>query len=102
MTTYEITPETEIKGYDLSSPIYDTSTATCRRFCNDDGNCEAFVWRGSKNGTCILKSKSDGATSWNSDSILYIKRGNSGYWLLWIFLAILGIIIFIKMCRRKR
>jgi hypothetical protein len=102
MTTYEIVPETEIKGYDLGETVPQTSISTCRRMCNDNRDCEAFVWSDINEGTCSLKSNATVLRNWNENSTLYIKKENSSYWLLWMFLAILGIMVFLILCGRKK
>lgn len=102
MTTYEIIPETDMSNdYNLGDPIPQVSISTCRRFCNDEGDCEAFVWSDVNNGTCTLKKNADSPRQWNKLSTLYIKKGNPSYWLLWVFLGILGVLVFLILCRRK-
>nr|QBK86550.1 MAG: PAN domain protein [Marseillevirus LCMAC102] len=98
MTTYEIIPETDLPGHDLSKILPRTSIATCRQMCNESYDCESFVL---KDGTCILKKSSEVPTKYDSHATLYIKKGNSNFWVLWVFLIILGIIVFMAMCKRK-
>ena len=102
MTTYEIVPETEIKGYELGKSTPQTSISTCRRMCNDESECEAFVWSDRDDGTCSLKRNSTAPRQWDQHTTLYIKKGNSSYWLLWVFLAVLGIVVFLILCRRQK
>lgn len=104
MTTYEIVPETEISGfeYELGKILPQTSITTCRRMCNDEGECDAFGWSDQNDGTCSLKKGSSSAPRrWRQNATLYIKKGNSSYWLLWVFLAVLGVMVFLILCRRK-
>lgn len=96
---YEIVPETDLQGYDLRN-IKGVGIKKCRAICDDDKDCEAFVWKEiDKSGACSLKKNSEGPRRWSSSSVLYIKKGNPSYWLLWVFLILLGMMIFVYMSR---
>ncbi len=100
-SVYEIVPETDLPGYDLKN-INGVGIKKCRAMCDDNRECEAFVWQEvNKSGVCTLKKNSDVQRKWNSSTVLYIKRGNPSYWLLWLFLILLGIVIFISKGRKK-
>jgi len=104
MPVYEIIPETKIKGYDIDLPIKDVSISKCRNICDEKEHCEAFVWKSGdreedKQSKCLLKRNAGGETEWDSNATLYIKRGNPSYWWLWVFLAILGVIVFMTLCK---
>lgn len=100
---YEIVPETEIRGNALGDDIKGVGIGKCRELCDGTDECEAFVWQEvNKSGVCSLKKNSEGARGWNSQTTLYIKRGNHSYWLLWIFLILLGIILFTSYGKRRR
>ena len=102
MPTYEIIPETTINGYDLSQSVSDISSSKCRKMCDNEDECVAFAWTSGGSGIkslCSLKKNSTAPTSYNSKSTLYIKKGNPSYWILWTFFAILGIVIFMSLCK---
>ena len=101
MTTYEIIPESE-----LSSPFKylleknNTTVTGCRDLCNYTSGCEAFVWN--KNGKCSLRRATDGETAYNANTIVYIKKGKSQMWVVWIAVAIFAILLFIAIFRKKK
>ena len=114
MAVYNIIPETNMMGGDLSI-TNGIGPRLCRRFCDDDEKCKAFVWTNKKSSLplrrhdkeiCILKryifSDSLGGKTYNdTESVLYIKKGNSNYWILWVFIGILSIILFVGFCPKK-
>lgn len=97
MSTYEIIPETDAPGHNILSQA--SSISDCRKMCNDTPQCEAFVWIPNNNiGTCYLKSEALD-TSYKANSTLYIKKENSSYWPLWLFLVLIGLVLFYSKCR---
>ena len=119
MSTYEIIPETTIAGYDLvldattSNAIKTMTEDDCRRLCDQRSSCEAFSYTPAftgkcggilvnyQGGICNIKSSNQVPMQYATGTTLYLKRGRKSYTLLWIFLAILGIIIFVLMARKK-
>jgi hypothetical protein len=100
MSTYEIIPETDLFGNDLSISS-EATMKKCRKLCDKNRKCKGFVWD-DISSKCYLKNYIDKEHTKNIKGwTLYIKAGNPDYWLLWIFLAVLGIIILMYLCKRK-
>lgn len=100
MATYEIVPETTITGNVFSS-TENSSVRKCRERCDDHRECGAFLWEEKNGGTCSLLHNVEGLTQYDSTSMLYIKGPNKSYWLLWVFLGMLGILVFAGRCKSK-
>lgn len=103
MATYQIIPSAEIIGHEIIAKMdVGMDLKECRRLCNVESDCEAFVWD-EKNSLCSLKKDYQDAIIFQRPGVmLYIKKENSSYWMLWVFLVILGAIIAVSMCKRSR
>lgn len=117
MSTYEIIPETTIQQYDVKlddpSVLTGVTEEECRRLCDTNTECEAFTFTppfvgvcdsilvNYKGGICGLKVSNQVPTQYATGTTLYLKGKRRPYTLLWIFLAILGIAIFVLMARKK-
>lgn len=97
MATYEIVPQTTV-GLD-SAYFRDTGLRKCREMCDGDRSTAGFSWTSKEGGACTIHT-SIGQTVFIEDSTLYIKRKNKSYALLWVFFILLGILIFISLCKR--
>ena len=103
--SYRIVTETSVDGLDLTKILTGTSIGDCRKMCDDLSKCGAFVWSGHNDGTCILKEGDDTLISRqvkDTDSVLYVKTSNSSFWYLWVLIGILGIIVFVLLCKRSK
>lgn len=116
MTTYMIAPQTTLTGYDIKNPMTDghftKGEEGCRRLCDMDDRCEAFVWKPQFNGVCdglihkqsinecSLKMRSGVPTQYDPTATLYVKQGRKNFWLLWLFLIVLGVIVFVSFAQR--
>ena len=100
MSVYEIIPFTDMT---LDNSNLETHKRTklklCQRFCSDTPDCVAFTWNPDSKGTCVLKSRI-GETEYKKNYQLYIKKGNSDYILLWIFIGLSVMALFIFSCKR--
>lgn len=117
MSTYEIIPETTIQGFGivLDDPtiLNGVTEEQCRRLCDTNSECEAFTFTppfvgvcdsvlvNYKGGICGLKTSNQVPTAYATGTTTYLKGQRRPYTLLWIFLAIVGIVIFVMMGRAK-
>lgn len=101
MSTYIITPST------TASPINETISSLtlreCKGVCGSDGSCTAFVYQQSTGGCNLIKTPISNiiATPTTSDFGLYVKGSRSNFWWVWLFCAILIILIFFLMCKKR-
>lgn len=105
MPVYEVVPQTTVDGYGIGDTIGGISIGYCRRLCNSEKACDGFVWTDEtdKNpATCALKLNTDTGRRSIAGSTLYIKGGNPSYWWLWLGIAVLLVILFLKMCKDSR
>lgn len=104
MPVYEIIPHTNLssKFPPIGFYSYKVGLDKCRELCDDNDKCMGFTWTDEDIGICKLREAINAGTTKDSsdNTVLYIKRGNSNYWLLWTFLILLGIIFFISWGRK--
>jgi hypothetical protein len=102
MSVYEISPHTTLLGNDLPDSVRSLRQKHCRAWCDSREDCEAFVWKLSQGkDTCYLKGSSQGGRAVDDTATLYVKNGNHNYWVLWLFLAVVTVIVFKSLCRMK-
>lgn len=97
MSTYQILPETDMPGKNITSEkTY--SLYACQKRCTRDRNCKAFVFNNDTN-QCHLKSEVVNTTI-NPATILYIKSRNSSYWWLLTLLFLIFLIFLFTSCQK--
>jgi hypothetical protein len=95
---YKIIPNSNTVAETLLSKD-NLSFKDCKRLCNSNKNCKGFV-RNDTTKICELKQDIN-SSFYSPDNILYIKNGESFPILFFIFLSIIGVIIFCYMCKQK-
>ena len=98
MSTYEIFPSTNVEGDTVSLDTTDVSLTTCRRFCDDTFDCNAFTWDLS-NEKCTLYSNLAGFKNINGIDA-YVKKGAPSYWMFWVLIVGIMIVLFLNKCRK--
>lgn len=105
MPVYKIVPltSTQDQSYRIEKNI---DLRACRSICNKDNDCSSyqFSYPPDKKGDtqCSFFNRKLKSTSPSTSSTLYIKNGNQSYWILWLFLAVLFLIVFFSRCGKKR
>ena len=103
MSVYKIVPLT--KSFDN---FYDSrigiSADECKKMCSKDNNCLSFLYSYSSDkkgeATCSLMNHIPNTTSYGQSSTLFVKNGSPSYWVLWLFLALLLLIVFTSKCKK--
>jgi len=100
MSTYEIIPDTSSAAPLLVSVTNvgpnNISAKKCKELCNNDSDCVAFTYS-SENG-CHLRAR-QGPTYFQQGITLYNKNARSSFWMVWIALLVIGIVVFVVMCK---
>lgn len=95
MCVYEILPGVKSNVADLKM-IPNVSLKYCRKYCDDEPECGAFEYN---KGRCHLKKyEKFYDLEPEKHSTVYLKKGNSNYFVLWMILVIIACVAFYVMC----
>ncbi len=115
MSTYKIIPQASMLAREINNPMAKNPVIgddSCRKLCDDSEECVAFQYAPKMLGVCgdtlvhrpvgVCKLYSNiGPMKLDNDITVYVKGPRKTYLMLWIFLAILGLVVFVSLAQKK-